>query len=354
MADDEHARHRHDHGQPGDQDRAPGGRGGRLQRGGVGAPRGALIALAPDVEHRVVHADREADQQHDGRDRLGDRDHVAHRTEQPDRRHDRGQPEQQRQSGGDERAERGDEDQQRDRQGQELGALCVFLERVKIASLALASPSSSIRSSGCAACACAMAASTGPMRSRAVVESPSTSNCTSDERRSRGDQIGGVRQRRADVGDEREALQTGLDVVERPLEARIVERDRPPALDEHLLAGVVRESGRDDLVGAAAFAAAEILVTLMRDTGGRASTTAAMTKASQPRIAVLRWPALQRPARAARLRWCGMALVPITVRAWTPTVALFGPPSIRSDYGTASGQTAGSFEMEAVPRTDGE
>ena len=130
-AGEEHAGHRDHHGEARDQHGAAGGRGGRLERR-LGARAGvALLHLAPQVEHAVVDADREADEQHDGGDRLVERDDLGDRAEQPDRAHHRGQREQQRQPGGDERAERDDQDDQRDRQREELGLLEVVLERLR-------------------------------------------------------------------------------------------------------------------------------------------------------------------------------------------------------------------------------
>ena len=77
----------------------------------LAAPGGAFLALAPQVEQRVVDADGEADEQDHGRDVsssgirwLGERD-QAHRHE------DGGQREQHRHAGGDERAEGDDQDQ---------------------------------------------------------------------------------------------------------------------------------------------------------------------------------------------------------------------------------------------------
>ena len=63
VAADEHAGHRDHHGEAGDQHGAAGGRGGGLERGRVAAPGGALLALAAQVEERVVDADRQPDQQ---------------------------------------------------------------------------------------------------------------------------------------------------------------------------------------------------------------------------------------------------------------------------------------------------
>ena len=89
----------------------------------------ALLELAPQVEHRVVDADRETDQEHDRIDRaLGDREQMAERPEQAERADHRGQPEQQRDAGCDERPECEQQDQQRDRQRGELGLAEVTAE----------------------------------------------------------------------------------------------------------------------------------------------------------------------------------------------------------------------------------
>src|SRR3954447_16991934 len=116
---------------PEDQDGATGrGRGdlqGRLRlQAGV-----ALLHLAAQVEHRVVDAHRQADQQHDGADRLLDRDQLADRAQQSERGEHRGQREQQWQARGDQRPERDDEDEQRDRQRQILGLLEVVVEGLR-------------------------------------------------------------------------------------------------------------------------------------------------------------------------------------------------------------------------------
>ena len=64
VAGQEHAGHRDDHGQPGDEHRAAGGRGRDFERGSRATACGTFLALAPQVEHRIVDADREPDQQH--------------------------------------------------------------------------------------------------------------------------------------------------------------------------------------------------------------------------------------------------------------------------------------------------
>ena len=69
VAGEEHAGHRDQHGDAGDQDGAAGRGCGGLERGVLAASGGALFALAPEVEERVVDPDGEPDQQ----DHLGDR-----------------------------------------------------------------------------------------------------------------------------------------------------------------------------------------------------------------------------------------------------------------------------------------
>ncbi len=104
------------------------GRGGELERGLVGAPGVALLHLAPEVEHRVVDADREPDEQDHARRGVRHRDDLADRGDQADRADHGGDAEQQRDAGGHQGAEGDQEDEQRDREREGLGALEVLLE----------------------------------------------------------------------------------------------------------------------------------------------------------------------------------------------------------------------------------
>ena len=79
--------------------------GGGLERGLGVAPRLALLALAADVEQRVVDADGEADEQDDRHQVVGGRRELADAGDDAHRAEDGGEAEQQRQAGGDERAE---------------------------------------------------------------------------------------------------------------------------------------------------------------------------------------------------------------------------------------------------------
>ena len=121
VAGQEHAGHRGDHGQPGDQHGAAGGGGGGLEGGGRAASGGAFLACALQVEHRVVDADREADQEHHRLRLERDWEQVARQRDQPERREHGGQTEQERDAGRDECAEGQQEDQERDRQREHPG-----------------------------------------------------------------------------------------------------------------------------------------------------------------------------------------------------------------------------------------
>ena len=59
--DEEHAGHRDQDGDAGDEDGPAGRRCGGRERGALAAAGGTLLALTPDVEERVVDADREPD-----------------------------------------------------------------------------------------------------------------------------------------------------------------------------------------------------------------------------------------------------------------------------------------------------
>ena len=128
VAREEHAGHRGHHRQAGDQDRASRGGGGSLESRALALARRALFALALQVEHRVVDADRQPDQQHDRADVLVHGPDLARDREQAHRRHHGREGEQQRDACGDERAEGDDEDHDRDRQREETRPLEVLVE----------------------------------------------------------------------------------------------------------------------------------------------------------------------------------------------------------------------------------
>ena len=113
VAGEEHAGHRGDHGEAGDQHRATRGGGGDVERG---LGRAALVLLlhhATQVEHRVVDADGQADQHRDDLDGLMQRSELADGPEQPGGGHEGRDAEQQRDAGGDGRTEHEQQDDQR-------------------------------------------------------------------------------------------------------------------------------------------------------------------------------------------------------------------------------------------------
>ena len=129
-AHQQHARHRGHHRQARHQHRAPGrGRRDLERRRGRAALR-PLLAVAAQVEQRVVHADGQADEQDHGVDRLVDVHEVAEQRGQPERSHHRGHAEQQRDAGGDQRAEGEHEDDERHGERGDLGLLEVLGEAV--------------------------------------------------------------------------------------------------------------------------------------------------------------------------------------------------------------------------------
>ena len=116
VAGEEHAGHRHHHGQAGDEHRAAGRRGRNFQRLPLAAPRGAFLPLALQVEHRVVDAHGEPDQEHHRRGLHRNRQDDARERDEPEGREHGGQSEQERNARRDEGAEREHEDDQGDRE----------------------------------------------------------------------------------------------------------------------------------------------------------------------------------------------------------------------------------------------
>ena len=90
----------------------------------------ALLALAADVEQRVVDADGEADEDDERAGGVADRGDLRDEAERADRGGDRRDAEQQRHGCGDERAEGDAQDHERDRQRDHLRALQVLLDDV--------------------------------------------------------------------------------------------------------------------------------------------------------------------------------------------------------------------------------
>ena len=129
VAGEEHARHcRHDR-QAGDEHRAARCGGGCFDCGPLATSCCTLLPLAPQVEQRVVDADREPDQENDRGGLLSHGQEVAGERDETEGGDDSGQAEQQRNARGHERAERDHQDQQGDRQGELSGLLEVVRVR---------------------------------------------------------------------------------------------------------------------------------------------------------------------------------------------------------------------------------
>ena len=122
----ERERHEQQQGQPdrhreaGEEGGAPGGRHRPLERRAGIFTCAQLLAVAEDHEHRVVDRDRQSDQRDDVRDVLGHVAQVCHDPHEAERRRKRGEHEGE---GNDHRAERAEHEQehdQRDRHGDRL------------------------------------------------------------------------------------------------------------------------------------------------------------------------------------------------------------------------------------------
>ena len=126
VAGEQHARHGDHDREAGDEDGPAGGGGGDLDRVLRGTAVVALLHLAAEVEHRVVDADRQADETDDDRDGGVEGVQLAERAEEADGGDDRGRAEQQRDAGGDEGAEGDQQDDQRGGIREGLGGLLVL------------------------------------------------------------------------------------------------------------------------------------------------------------------------------------------------------------------------------------
>ena len=120
-ADEEQAGHGGHHGQAGHQDRAARRAPGDPERLGERPALRPLLTLAPQVEQRVVDADRHPDDHHDLERAAVDRQPVAGRRHHPDGGGQGGEREQHRDAGRDQRAEHGEHQEQRDRDRGHLG-----------------------------------------------------------------------------------------------------------------------------------------------------------------------------------------------------------------------------------------
>ena len=137
-----------------------------------------VLAFTLQVEHRVVDADREPDQEHDCGGLRRHRQQLAGQRDQPEGGEYGGQGEEQRNACGHERSESDHEDDQRDRNREETGFLQVVRER-RVNRLDRARVSEfPMKSCGWACCAFATRSSTGSIFSAALSASPRISNST--------------------------------------------------------------------------------------------------------------------------------------------------------------------------------
>ncbi len=108
---------------------AAGCRRGGLERSLFAASRGTLLAFPLQIEHRVVDADGEPDQQDDRADRVGHRQHLADERDESHGAEHRRQSKQEGNACGDERAEGDEEDDQRQRDREDPSLQQIVHER---------------------------------------------------------------------------------------------------------------------------------------------------------------------------------------------------------------------------------
>ena len=130
LAEEEDAGQRGHHGEARDQHGVTAGGGGSLERRQLACSPRPLLALALEVEERVVDCDGHADQHHQDLRALARRHELARDGGQPERGEDRGQPEQHGDAGREQGAEGQQQDQKGDRDRQELRLLEVLRELV--------------------------------------------------------------------------------------------------------------------------------------------------------------------------------------------------------------------------------
>jgi hypothetical protein len=211
----------------------------------------AFLALALEVEERVVDADGEAYEEHDGARVLVHRPDLARDREQAHRGDDRGEREQQGDARGDERAERHDQDSDRDRDREQAGPLEVLADRVVDLLVGAGRSERADRDVGIGRLG---VGDGGENRVHLVDRLVGVSaDVEADER---GMTVGGdlvrvaARERALDVGDRRKRGDAIRDVVDRAAERGTVCR-RGTALDQHDLAGRSPEVLLQDLFHAA-------------------------------------------------------------------------------------------------------
>ena len=248
VAGEQHAGHRGHDGQAGDQDGAAGGGGGDVDRLELAGALRALFTFAPDVEQRVVDADREADEDDRRHRDVVDRERLADERDDTARAEHGRQGEDDGHGGGDERAEREGEDEQRHAEGHELrvaflgrGGVVELLGHARVAEL-LDGDALVARGDLARGVEDRLDAVDRGVRIALEVE------LDEDRVTVLGDGVGG------DVGDGAVLADAGRDVVDRGLEGGVIS-GLGLALDEHHLAALLREAGvGEDRLGTAGLA----------------------------------------------------------------------------------------------------
>ena len=311
----QHARHRDEHDEARHDDRVARGRGGGFQRGLRALALVALLHLAAHVEHRVVDADGEADEQDDRADLVGDRRELADRADQPERRADGGHAEQQRQARRRRARRRRQQDDQRQRDRQRLRALEVVAHRLVERLLRRG------RADLLDAQVGVVALHRGGRGERRVDAIDGLLVVAGDlERQQRRAAVlrhlaGRGRRRTARRPSRRAATSFSrcVELGRGRSELGAASRAGSTRLQQHLLAAGLAEAGACSTARSAArdeplpiSASLSEFVPIMPP-----PTVATTTNAIQPRIAILRCCALQRPARAAR--FVGLMTAPVVV-----------------------------------------
>ena len=253
---EQHARHRDDHGDSGDEHGTARGRCSRFERGFGAAPGGPFLALALQVEHRVVDPDREADQENHRVERLRRSEDLARDRPQAERRQDGRQREEERDSGRDQGSEDEDEDDQGDRDREEPGLLEGVHERSLELLVGTAVAELTDEELRMRRLRLVDGGEDGIDLRHRVVRVAADLEIDQGRAAVFGDLPAVLRhERRADVEHDRHLGHIRDDIVDRFLESGILGRQRL-ALDEHGLARGLLEAGFEDLLHPARLARA--------------------------------------------------------------------------------------------------
>ena len=263
VAREQHARHRDHHRQPGDDHCATRCRRRRRDRLERARAAGSLLALAAQVEERVVDSDGQADEQHDRRDRVVHRQDVAEEVDDPERAHHGRQAEQQRDARGDQRPEGQQQDQQRDRQREGLSLREVLTGRVR--DRLLGAGVAELADEDAAVPLCHGIHGVDHWADRGRRRLVAAAQLEVHERRAvvGRDLLGGAgRVGRDDIRDVRFALDASHDVSDCGADARVRHGRASRRLDQDALVGALGEVVIDRALGARGLAGTAVVVAL--------------------------------------------------------------------------------------------